>query len=161
MKQYKWLLILLNALALLGYFNYSLVQKEALLAEGKLVLLHLAPVDPRSLMQGDYMRLSYEIASDVQTDSISKRGYCIVTLDSVGVAHRVRLQPALTPLSEGEYPIVYTTNGWTLNIGAESYFFQEGQSEKYAKALYGAIRTDKEGHSVLVGLYDEARKRIE
>ncbi len=27
-----------------------------------MVLLRLAPVDPRSLMQGDYMRLNYELA---------------------------------------------------------------------------------------------------
>ncbi|MFX7329222.1 GDYXXLXY domain-containing protein, partial [Acinetobacter baumannii] len=36
-----------------------MAQKEMLLKEGQLVLLPLAPVDPRSLMQGDYMALRY------------------------------------------------------------------------------------------------------
>src|SRR5690606_1427760 len=47
----------LNLLLLLGYFNYSIRQKEALLKTRKSVLLELAPVDPRSIMQGDYMEL--------------------------------------------------------------------------------------------------------
>jgi uncharacterized membrane-anchored protein len=47
--------ILLNLLLLLGYFNWSALQKEETLAKGRLVLLELAPVAPRSLMQKDYM----------------------------------------------------------------------------------------------------------
>ena len=35
--------------------NVSIWQKEQLLDHGKVVLLPLAPVDPRSLMQGDYI----------------------------------------------------------------------------------------------------------
>ena len=55
MKNYKSILILLNLGILLILFNKSLLHKEDTLANGTLVLLELAPVDPRSLMQGDYM----------------------------------------------------------------------------------------------------------
>jgi uncharacterized membrane-anchored protein len=48
--------ILLNLLLLLGYFNWSALQKEETLAKGRLVLLELVPVAPRSLMQKNYMR---------------------------------------------------------------------------------------------------------
>ena len=58
MKKYSRILIIANLILLLGYFNWSVYQKEQTLKEGQLVLLQLAPVDPRSLMQGDYMGLT-------------------------------------------------------------------------------------------------------
>ena len=57
MKNIKWWIILINLILLLVYFNGSILSKEDLLKNGKLILLELAPVDPRSLMQGDYMSL--------------------------------------------------------------------------------------------------------
>ncbi len=80
MKKYKRLIILLNLLLLLAFVNYAVVQKEEMLADGKLILLELAPVDPRSLLQGDYMRLGYKMAEGVRPDSIPKRGYLVVRL---------------------------------------------------------------------------------
>ena len=62
MKKYKWAIIVVNLILLLAYFNYSVFQKERILKDGKLILLELAPVDPRSLMQGDYMELWYKIS---------------------------------------------------------------------------------------------------
>ena len=161
MKRYKWILIVLNLLILLVYFNFSVSKKERILKDGKLVLLELAPVDPRSLMQGDYMSLSYAIA-DLESDKkIPKRGFCVIKLDSNQVAKRVRFQKEKTPLSQSEHLIEYTApNEWSVNIGAESYFFQEGETEKFEKAKYGGIRIDKHGNSVLVGLYNEKLKLI-
>lgn len=161
MKKYKWVIILLNLILVLFLFNKSIVEKEELLLNGKLVLLKLAPVDPRSLLQGDFMRLDYEISRNQYNDSIPKRGYCIVTLDTNGIASKVRLQSSIAPLSKGEYPIVYTTNGWNINIGAESFFFEEGQGKKYDSAQYGGIIIDKQGNGLLTGLYDEELKKIE
>jgi uncharacterized membrane-anchored protein len=162
MKKYKWIIILLNLALLLVYFNHSIVKKEELLKDGQLVLLELAPVDPRSLMQGDYMRLRYKISEELHSENIQKRGYCVVRLDSSGVANRIRFQKDLTPLNEGEFFIEYTSpNQWNVNIGAESYFFQEGQAEKYENAKYGGVKIDKNGNSILIGLYDEHQKKIE
>ena len=48
-------------IALLGAVNYKVQQFEDVLATGKPVILKIAPVDPRSLMQGDYMILNYAI----------------------------------------------------------------------------------------------------
>lgn len=161
MKRYKWILIVLNLLILLVYFNFSVSKKERILKDGRLILLELAPVDPRSLMQGDYMSLSYAIA-DLESDKkIPKRGFCVIKLDSNQVAKRVRFQKEKTPLSQSEHLIEYTApNEWSVNIGAESYFFQEGETEKFEKAKYGGIRIDKHGNSLLVGLYNEKLKLI-
>ena len=160
MKKYKWAVILVNLVLLLVLFNHSIFEKEKVLSEGKLVLLKLAPVDPRSLMQGDYMRLNYEISWNVPADSIPKRGYYVVKLDSNGIANKVRIQKETKPLHTGEYLIKYFAGEWSINIGAESYFFEEGQAEKYATAKYGAVKIDGQGNSILVGLYAENLKRI-
>jgi len=162
MKKYKWIIILINLILLLGLFNNSIIQKESLLSEGKLILLELAPYDPRSLMQGDYMRLNYSISEDIDNKNISKRGFCVVKLSDTGIAKKVRLQDGKLPLNDKEYLIKYTLRGWRgINIGAESFFFQEGESKKYDKAKYGGLKVDNEGNSLLIGLYDENRKKIE
>ena len=162
MKKYKQIVILVNLVIVLFLFNRSVVEKESLLESGKLVLLKLAPVDPRSLMQGDYMRLSYEISQGLITEDIPKRGYCIVTLDEKGIASRDRIQANKTPINPDEYAIFYTVASrmWGINIGAESFFFEEGQAERYEAAEYGGLIVDGNGNSLLVGLYDENLKKI-
>lgn len=161
MKKYKWLIIVLNLVLLLVYLNYSIAEKETILKNGQPILLKLAPVDPRSLMQGDYMDLRYDISNNINIEKIPKRGYCVVKIDPKGIAERVRFQKDPTPLSPGEHLIKYTSpDSWRINIGAESFFFQEGDAEKYNNAVYGGLRTDKDGNSLLIGLYNEQLKQI-
>ena len=57
-------------IALLGAVNYKVQQFEDVLATGKPVVLKIAPVDPRSLMQGDYMVLNYTILSEFQQSQV-------------------------------------------------------------------------------------------
>ncbi len=161
MKNYKWILILLNLALLLMYFNYSVVKKEELIKDGQLVLLELAPADPRSLMQGDYMALRYKISENVRLENLPKRGYCVVVLDQNNRAKSVRIQPESTPLYKGEHLIKYTsTNNWSINIGAESFFFQEGKADLYNNAKYGGVKIDQNGNSILIGLYDDHLREI-
>jgi uncharacterized membrane-anchored protein len=160
MKHYKTLIILFNLVVLLVFFNFSLLEKEKTLTEGKLVLLELAPTDPRSLMQGDYMTLRYTIAN-IGGDSLGKNGYCVLALDTLGVAQLVRTQAQKTPLAApSELLIAYKNQYNTLSIGAESFFFEEGQADKFAAARYGALRIDGKGNSILVGLYNDKRELI-
>ncbi len=162
MKKYKWLIILLNLLILMLYFNYSVIDKENILSEGKLVLLELAPVDPRSLMQGDYMDLRYKIADSISNNSKYnfKRAYCILRIDSNNLTEFVRVQQKPTPIKNDEIPIKYSRIYTRIKIGAESFFFQEGKSKLYDSAKYGGIKIDKNGNSVLVGLYDGKQKLL-
>ncbi|MEW2920616.1 GDYXXLXY domain-containing protein [Muricauda sp. ANG21] len=162
MKKYSRYIILANLILFLGLFHYSIVQKEDIVEDGQLILMELAPVDPRSLMQGDYMRLNYAISDEVIPNEIPKRGYCVVSLDLDGVAQPGRYQKEISPKNENEYLIEYTMGEWNrIKIGAESFFFQEGEGEKYAEAKYGGIKVDENGNSVLIGLYDSNRKKIE
>lgn len=161
MKKLSLIIIAVNLIGLLIYLNYSIGQKEQILKDGELVLLKLAPVDPRSLMQGDYMQLSYEISQNLILDSIPKRGYVVLRMDKNAVGHRIRYQPSKLPLNSGEILIEYTRpNNWNLNIGSESYFFEEGTGDRYEKAVFGGLKIDGKGNSLLIGLYDKDRKLI-
>jgi uncharacterized membrane-anchored protein len=160
MKKISIVFIITNLLLLLGYINYSIYAKEKILSEGNLVLLRLAPVDPRSLIQGDYMQLNYEISTTIE-NPVPTKGYCIVMTDSNGVAKRIRFQQNLQPLSGREIAIAYgRQHSWTIKIGAESFFFQEGDADKYTNAKYGGLRIDGNGNSVLVGLFNEKFQQI-
>lgn len=161
MKRYKWVIILVNLILLLGYFNFSIFQKEETLKNGQLVLLKLAPVDPRSLMQGDYMNLRYGISEGLNVKNLPKRGYCVIKLNKNKVAERVRFQKEQKPLKAGEFLVRYSApDSWNINIGAESYFFQEGDAEKFENAEYGGVKIDDNGNSILIGLYNEKLKLI-
>lgn len=156
MKKYSRILIIVNLILLLGYFNWSVYQKEQTLKDGQLVLLQLAPVDPRSLMQGDYMRLNYkEASSDLPDKQTDTRGYAILRTDSNQVGEIVRLQNTLEPVNDNELVIKYKRINRRLFLGAESFFFEEGQDTLYQKAVYGGLKVDDKGQSLLVGLYDE------
>lgn len=156
MKKYSRILIIVNLILLLGYFNWSVYQKEQTLKDGQLVLLQLAPVDPRSLMQGDYMRLNYkEASSDLLNKQTDTRGYAILRTDSNQVGEIVRLQNTLEPVNDNELVIRYKIINRRLFLGAESFFFEEGQDTLFQKAVYGGLKVDDKGQSLLVGLYDE------
>lgn len=154
MKPLTKLIVILNLLLLFAYLGYITWQKEKLLSEGQLILLELAPVDPRSLMQGDYMTLNYAIANTVRRSNISKRGFLVVTLDERGVGQFARVQDRPIPVATGEYVLNYQKKQWSVDIGAGSFFFQEGRGNDYGKAKYGAIRIDNEGNTLLEGLYN-------
>lgn len=50
---------------ILATVNLQIAGEERIVKEGTTVLLQLAPRDPRSLLQGDYMALRYAMTSDV------------------------------------------------------------------------------------------------
>ncbi len=162
MKNIKTIVIIFNLVCLIGYINWAIFHKEKTIAEGTLMLFELAPVDPRSLMQGDYMDLRYAIAREGRTENeLPKFGYGVVTLDENKVVTLVRYQEAKTPLNDGEFLIEYAIHRRGISFGAESYFFEEGTAERFEEAKYGGLRVDEEGKSILMGLYDENWEFIE
>lgn len=57
--------------------QWQVMNYEAVTERGRYVLLRLAPLDPRSLMQGDYMRLNYEVTGivDAALKALHKNEY--------------------------------------------------------------------------------------
>ena len=156
-KKYK-IVLAANLILVLAFFAFSVIQKETLIAKGTEILLRLAPVDPRSLMQGDYMALDYEIMRDIGYKS--KSGYIVVKVDGDRVAEFVRIQDD-QDVNDGEFIIRYKRNSGRLSVGADNYFFQEGSAKKFENAKYGLLKVDDDGNSILVGLCDKDGRLIE
>jgi uncharacterized membrane-anchored protein len=148
------------AFALLGP-TALIIQKESLLATGKPVLLELAPVDPRSLMQGDYMVLNYAISRDREWNpGWPHDGRLVLSLDMQGVGQFVRLHEPSIPLAPDEFLLRYRVRNGRVRLGAEAFFFQEGQARHYESARYGELRVAPNGTSVLVGLRGKDREPL-
>jgi len=131
-------------------------QKESLAASGQTVLLELAPRDPRSLMQGDYMVLRYDIVRDLnnQYDAWPVDGELVIQPDGDDVARYVRRHEGES-LGEGEQRLRYRVRGGVLRLGAEDFFFQEGTADQYSRARYGELKVTDGGDALLVGLRGE------
>ena len=149
-------------LIILGVLNFSIYQKEQLKSEAESVLLELAPVDPRSLMQGDYMRLRYQIERDIPKELVKdqeKRGYMVIDIDDMGVAKFLRFNDEGS-LESNQKLLRYHKKYNTVRIVPDSFMFQEGHAELYEEAKYGVFKFDDNGKHMLVGLADADRKLI-
>ena len=136
---------------------YMIVVKERILFGGTTMLLELAPRDPRSLIQGDYMALNYKLSETLRQQLIEKslRGRVVVQLDEHAVARFARIQDSSRPLEDGEHLLRFRKRGSMVRIATDAYFFQEGHADVYTSARYGELKVGSAGDAVLVGLRDE------
>jgi len=155
-RMVRWL-IAAGLVLVLGLVNVSIWRNESLLASGTLVSLELAPVDPRSLMQGDYMALDCAVARELRRrlgQDLPAAGTLVVRREAGSSrAEFVRLDDG-TPLAERESRLAYTVRGGSVRIVTDAYFFQEGQAADFERARYGALRVGEDGRALLVGLQD-------
>ena len=151
------LIALVACAASLGLVNYSILAKERLLARGTVVVLELAPVDPRSLMQGDYMALRFRMANDAGAavrGSAATGGRIVATVDERGVATYRRLHDA-TPVASNEVLLRYRVRNGEIKFATNAFFFQEGTGRRYEGARYGELRVAPDGELLLTGLRDK------
>ena len=151
-------LVLGGLVLVLVVANAAVIDRERVIENGTPVLLELAPVDPRSLIQGDYMALDYAMTRQL-TDSQQhwpRSGAIVVALDERGVARFVRRHDDRTGLARGEHLLTYRQKRGRIQVGTDAFHFQEGHAPLYARARYGELRVAPSGTSVLVGLRDSA-----
>jgi uncharacterized membrane-anchored protein len=155
--------IALTLLAVLAVANLGIWQKERLIAQGEPVFVELAPVDPRSLMQGDYMRLEFRLPPAVETRSGSltagPRPHVVARRNARGVATLQRMHDG-TPLAPGELLIELTPKSGRWILVTDAWFFEEGQAYRWEKAKYGEFRVRADGQALLVGLRDAEMKPL-
>lgn len=149
----------LMALVILSVLNYAVYEKERILAHGNRLLLELQPVDPRSLMQGDYMRLRYRLADNLPADGLAVNGYVLVRPDADQVGASIRIDDGYSAQPE-EVKIRYHRKGNMATLRPDSYLFQEGQAGRYSSARYGIFAYDAAGNALLVGLADSQKRPI-
>ena len=159
-------LALVGLVLALGLANTTIWQREQLIAHGQEVLLALAPVDPRSLMQGDYMRLEFVLARDIAQRIEAEPGqapagdaYAILSLSPDNQAQLLRLQPTLDALAPQEIALHYRNDG-EIRIVTNAWFFAEGQAEHFAKSRFGVLRVDNAGRALLIEMRDAELKPL-
>ena len=152
----KWL-ILLCAPLILAVVNLTIWQNERLIKQGETVLLELVPVDPRSLMQGDYMALRFAMADAIrqQLKGNNERftGQVIVQLDADKRASLVGLDTGAT-LEQGQLRLQFRLRNNQIKFATNAFFFQEGTGSVYQQAKYGLFRVNPEGQLLLTHLVD-------
>jgi len=148
----RQLFLWLIALLVLVTVNVLVYRFEQLAANGQVVFLELAPVDPRSLLQGDYMRLQYALSAMTPARAVTRDGFIVVRLDENSIARYERLYDPQTPLAEKEVLLGYRQRDFDVRIGPESFFFQEGHARYYTNARYGELRVSASGDVLLMSL---------
>ena len=151
-----WRVSLVAAAAVftLAFVNYEIAGKEQILEQGTPVLLELAPIDPRSLLQGDYMALRYAMADEVARAAAVKGisdGRIVIALDDDDVAQFVRLYEG-EPLGERQHLLQFRKRGESVRLASDAWFFEEGTAEAFRGARYGELRVSGQGEAVLVGV---------
>jgi uncharacterized membrane-anchored protein len=138
---------------------------ERTLNEGQLVLLRLAPVDPRSLMQGDYMALRFTADSDLAQhiedilEFADAPSYAYLAVDNEGRAtlDAVGGEPKAAP---GRISMRIRSTDGEPSVGPNAFFFQEGTGELYETAQWGGFRVAPDGTALLVSLHDATLQRV-
>jgi uncharacterized membrane-anchored protein len=161
--------VAIGAVIILGGVNTLIAHKESIKRNGDVVYLDLAPVDPRSLMQGDYMTLDFRLAREIQnsfsdtTGSVrSKPMEGETRLVSVKLDEK-RVASLSTNTSTNNEPlkIRYRMRDGRVWLGTNAFFFEEGKAAQYEGARYGEFRLDKDsGEAVLVGLRSTTLEKL-
>jgi uncharacterized membrane-anchored protein len=155
--------ILFGTLAVFLYLvNSNIIRAEQRIASGTPVYLELATTDARSMLQGDYMNLRYIIEADIVIAGVddARRGQIVAVLDENNVAQYDRLYTEGDALAENEILIGYRNVDGRLQVGMETFFFQETLADAYADAEYAEVRVTEGGGVMLVDLVGEDFRRL-
>ena len=185
MRHWRTILVWGGLLLALVVANLGIRGHERTLSHGRVVLLELAPVDPRSLLQGDYMVLRFAVDeavtramhADINDARRLKQmgwgadngcsagrcsdGYVVVAPDRDGVGRFVRIQDAPQPLAGNQIAVRFRERRWSqIVIAGNSWFFPEGQAKRYEPARYAELRVAADGTALIAGLRDDKRKPL-
>ena len=162
----RWL-TLLGAALVLAALNFSIVGKENIKRNGEVVYLRLAPVDPRSLMQGDYMALRFALVQELDKTlgrdapgALPSPREGEVRFAGVALAAD-RVASLADTTAPATLKLRYRIRNGQVWLGTNAFFFQEGDAERFSAARYGEFHVDRaSGEAVLVGLRDQALKAL-
>lgn len=137
-------------------------RSETILASGQTIYLELLPLDPRSLLQGDYVELRYTVSAPPASFTgneprIGSKLRAVIDRKQGGVYEFKRLYEEGTALQPGEAVLNGKWNGYRIEYGIESFFVPEGTGiETQLKAKYAEIRLASSGNALIVALHETA-----
>lgn len=143
--------LLLFNIFILFFFTMKAALKEERYQKQESFYLKLAPVDPRSLLQGDYMVLNYDISDKARIESSNlnlKNGYIVVALNEHKIASFLSVSNSKIN-EENTKSIPFTYRGSNIDIGGNTFLFQEGMGEQYSRAKYAKVVITKSSIRVL------------
>lgn len=131
--------------------NTLIFLKERAIAHSVEIKIALKPIDPRSLIQGDYMHLAYKIP--LQVTKKEMKGQLKITIDSDGFVKDYALYYN-EALKKNQYLLNFTRKkNRSLHIGSETFLFQEGKADYFAKATHALFYLSPSGETILKELY--------
>jgi uncharacterized membrane-anchored protein len=146
-KTFIVLAVLMQIVVLL----YMAGEREYILRNGKIIYLRTAPIDPRDLFRGDYVRLNYEISSipaanlpggDTATMIKGQKVYVNLQETANGLYELESVSKEETDagvflVGRSPYEYRYGRFGYPLklNYGIEAYFVQQGRGRGIEKRL--------------------------
>lgn len=161
-RRWPVVLTIVGLIVVVGGYLRAIIAAERILSDGTVVLLALAPRDPRAFLTGDYMIINLAVANRLSavahaTDEDERRtdGYVIVAPDRDGVAQLLRFADRASGLAAGELALVARHRGAGWRIGTDAFYFSEGQGARYEAARFGEYRLSSQGELLLVRLLDE------
>ena len=139
----KWLIIIVAALQV-AVLAQMAGQRELVVRNGKTIYLRTAPVDPRDMFRGDYVRLNYEISSvpksllrDGLAENKCKQGmrvYAVLDVNEGGTSQLLYVtdkKPKEGLFIRGRVDDHDTTNPpIQIRYGIEAYFMQQGKGKQ-------------------------------
>jgi uncharacterized membrane-anchored protein len=140
-------------LLVLATAGVAIAQFEHTLKTGRVVNIALAPLDPRSIMQGDYMALAYAIDRELPEDAAQYK-YAWLSVDAKQQASLHSLNNSL-PQEPQLVAVLLRQRDGIVSVGPNAFFFAEGTGALYEQAPYGQLRVDAGGKALLVSLLDE------
>jgi uncharacterized membrane-anchored protein len=158
----RLIVLAISVAIVLAAINLEIVGKERIVRDGATVLLRIAPRDPRSLLQGDYMALRYAMSAEVARAAElldQSDGVIVIQLGELNEASFVEVYSD-QQLAQGQYLLRYRKRGESVRLASDAYFFEEGSWKDYSNARFGEIRINDKGEAVLTGLMDENRERL-
>ena len=147
------LAIFASVILILAASALTIWRFEQTLATGQTVILELAPVDPRSIMQGDYMALAFAIDRELPDDA-AQFSYAWLNVAVNGAASLQSLSNQL-PQQEGMVGLLLRQRDGINSVGPNAIIFTEGTAAVYEAARYGQFKVGSSGKALLTGLLDE------
>lgn len=156
--------LLVAATVLLAVRGY-----EQTLVDGRIVLFELAPVDPRSLMQGDYMALAFAVDRELEGSSGPALAaekppppprFAFLRLDAEGRASLAGVGKDIASPESGLVSVRIRARFNRPSIGPNAFFFQEGTAEQFEAARWGEFRVAADGKALLTHLRDAELHRL-
>ena len=184
MKRVPEYIISILVVGVIAYAFNVKADRDRLILTGKEILLELAPVDPLSLLQGQYMIINFALEreeievkdQEVNSDRIrinhNESARIVLRYNESGVASFNRFEDGQLLASnemllkikrstdrnynDGEFSKYF----YRINVEQESFLFKENSEKKYETAKYGVFKVGPDGDFVLVDLADKDLNKL-